>query len=501
MRNYAASVKTSLLVITLAGSALISPAAETNANRTTTQMSEFQAGFATADITPPVGWRRAGGYHEVVSAAGGDPLCAKAMVLSQGGTTVAVVGNDLCSVPREITDRARKLASAKTGIPAANIVITATHTHGGPEYYGPLRDFLHARAMKENDGKDLCEPLDYQALLVEGWAEVIAKAHAARAPAKLSVVVPQQNGMAFNRRFLMKDGSTGWNPGKLNPNIARPLGPTDPDLPFVLARDAATGKPIGSLTVFAMHAAIYGGKPFGACYPGHLQAQLRRQLGAPGFVSLFGEGCAGDVNHVDVSTKASQDSETVGAKLAATINEALPLARAIADGQLAMRSVTIRSPVTPVTEVECAAARQLMENLDRSKAPFLTVVDAWTKILRHEFWQKHGGKLPQEVQAIRLDRDTTIVTLPHEIFVELGMAIKSASPFRTTIVVSLANDMDFYIPTRRAFEEGNYEPTACPLAPGCGERLVQAATKLLSELKAAGQSGSRPSAPRSAKSP
>ena len=121
MRNYAASVKTSLLVITLAGSALISPAAETNANRTTTQMSEFQAGFATADITPPVGWRRAGGYHEVVSAAGGDPLCAKAMVLSQGGTTVAVVGNDLCSVPREITDRARKLASAKTGIPAATI--------------------------------------------------------------------------------------------------------------------------------------------------------------------------------------------------------------------------------------------------------------------------------------------------------------------------------------------------------------------------------------------
>jgi len=60
MRNYAASVKTSLLVITLAGSALISPAAETNANRTTAQMSEFQAGFATADITPPVGWRRAG---------------------------------------------------------------------------------------------------------------------------------------------------------------------------------------------------------------------------------------------------------------------------------------------------------------------------------------------------------------------------------------------------------------------------------------------------------
>ena len=106
------------------------------------------------------------------------------------------------------------------------------------------------------------------------------------------------------------------------------------------------------------------------------------------------------------------------------------------------------------------------------------MVDAWRKMFRHEFWQKHGGKLPQEVQAIRLDRDTAIVTLPHEVFVELGMAIKSASPFRTTIVISLANDLDFYIPTRRAFEEGHYEPTTCPLEPGCGEQLVHAAGTL-----------------------
>jgi hypothetical protein len=104
-------------------------------------------------------------------------------------------------------------------------------------------------------------------------------------------------------------------------------------------------------------------------------------------------------------------------------------------------------------------------------------------MFQHEFWQKHGGKLPQEIQAIRLDRNTAIVCLPHEVFVELGMAIKAASPFRTTIVISLANDLDFYIPTRRAFEEGHYEPTTCPLEPGCGERLVAAAVRLLNDLK------------------
>jgi neutral ceramidase len=451
--------------------------------------AEFQAGFAAVEITPPTGWRRAGGYTERVSTGVHDPLLAKAVVFSQGDLAVAFVGNDLCSVPRELTDRARRRASERTGIPFTNLVITATHTHGGPEYYGPLRDFLHARALAQHHGQDPCEPIDYQAWLVERWVEVITRAQAARRAVRLSVTVPQQLGLACNRRFLMKDGSTGWNPGKMNPDILRPLGPTDPDLPFVLVREAGSDRPVGSLTVFAMHTAIYGGAPFGACYPGHLQTSLRQRLGAPEFVSLFAEGCAGDVNHIRTNTAEPEDSETypavVGALLASTLEQALPHARPVAPGELAMRSVTIRSRVPPVSDAEYAAACKIMETLDQNGAEFLVIVDAWRKVFRHEFWQKYGGQLPQEIQAIRLDRDTAIVTLPHEVFVELGLSIKSASPFRTTLVASLANDLDFYIPTRRAFEEGHYEPTTCPLEPGCGELMVQAAVKLLNELKPA----------------
>ena len=138
--------------------------------------ADFKAGFAAADITPPVGWRRAGGYSEVISTGVNDPLMAKAMVVEDGATAFAFVGNDLCSVPRDLTDLARAKASQLTGIPVANIVITATHTHGGPEYTGPLRDFLHARALKENAGTDPREPIDYRAQLVERWASVIAGA-------------------------------------------------------------------------------------------------------------------------------------------------------------------------------------------------------------------------------------------------------------------------------------------------------------------------------------
>src|ERR1035441_9337159 len=95
-----------------------------------------------------------------------------------------------------------------------------------------------------------------------------------------------------------------------------------------------------------------------------------------------------------------------------------------------------------------------------------------------------GATRPMEVQVFRLDRETAIVCLPCEIFVELGLAIKRASPFRHTMVISVCNDRPSYVPTQKAFAEGSYEVTNARVAPGAGEMLVAAAVKLLGSLKA-----------------
>lgn len=333
----------------------------------------WRVGAAVVEITPPVGWRRAGGYTEVISTGVHDPLYAKALVISQGHTHCAIVSNDLCSVPLELTAKARSQASQATGIPVEHIVIVATHTHGGPEYYGPLRDVLHARAVQQQ-GRDPQEPIDYQAQLVERWVDVIRRAQAAQRDATLSVVVPYQPGLAFNRRYLMKDGSTRWIPGKLNPQVFRPLGPTDPELPFVLVRETATEKPLAALTVFAMHTAIYGDQPFGACYPGYLQSRLRSALDAPELISLFGEGCAGDVNHFDVSSRDPQTgavySDQVATRLVETIQEALPFSRPIT-ANLAIRSKVVRAPVVKISEDEYQRAKAILESLDQNQAEFV----------------------------------------------------------------------------------------------------------------------------------
>lgn len=87
----------------------------------------WRVGAAVVEITPPVGWRRAGGYTEVISTGVHDPLYAKALVISQGHTHCAIVSNDLCSVPLELTAKARSQASQATGIPVEHICWCGDH--------------------------------------------------------------------------------------------------------------------------------------------------------------------------------------------------------------------------------------------------------------------------------------------------------------------------------------------------------------------------------------
>jgi hypothetical protein len=96
------------------------------------------------------------------------------------------------------------------------------------------------------------------------------------------------------------------------------------------------------------------------------------------------------------------------------------------------------------------------------------------------------GKLEAEVQVIALGDKIAWVGLPGEIFVELGVAIKKASPFRQTIVVGLANGTVSYVPTRKAFSEGGYEVISARCDAGGGEMLAEAAIGLLASLHRSG---------------
>ena len=92
-------------------------------------------------------------------------------------------------------------------------------------------------------------------------------------------------------------------------------------------------------------------------------------------------------------------------------------------------------------------------------------------------------KIPLEIQVFQINEDLAIVGLPGEVFVELGLAIKKASPYKHTMVLELTNSHIAYVPTKEAFSRGGYETINSRLAPGGGEMMVETAIRSLKELK------------------
>jgi predicted neutral ceramidase superfamily lipid hydrolase len=66
------------------------------------------------------------------STAVHDDLHARAIVVDDGSTRAAIVSCDLIGVSRQLGRVVREIASTATGLPPAQIMVAATHTHMGP---------------------------------------------------------------------------------------------------------------------------------------------------------------------------------------------------------------------------------------------------------------------------------------------------------------------------------------------------------------------------------
>src|SRR5215471_4948863 len=266
----------------------------------------IRVGAAKVTISPAPGTPMAGYYSTRLSTGVHDDLQAKAIVIASGGQKVALVACDLIGVPPAVIEEARELIHAATGIPGSNVMISATHSHTGP-----LIPDGGARAGAY--GGDLETARRYRAELPRKIAESVRLAEAKLAPARASFGRGREESVSFNRRFFMKDGSVGWNPGKLNPNIVRPAGPIDPELPVVLF-ESDKGEPLATYVNFALHQDTVGGLEVSADFAYALSNVLARLKGA-GMMTLFTNGAAGNINHIDVKSAAPQKGHDEAARI------------------------------------------------------------------------------------------------------------------------------------------------------------------------------------------
>src|SRR5262249_35704651 len=81
--------------------------------------------------------------------------------------------------------------------------------------------------------------------------------------------------------------------------------------------------------------------------------------------------------------------------------------------------------------------------------------------------------------------EIAFIGLSGEVFNEIGLAIKAASPFPRPLILTHCNGACGYLPIRGAYSEGGYEVNSSPFAPGADEILVEESGRLLRDLRAA----------------
>jgi len=419
----------------------------------------LQAGFSRIEITPPLAYEIPGGFFKNFATDIHDPLFVRAAWLDDGDTAIAIVSVECVFFTDECYARARELAREWLGQDFA-LLMAATHTHSG----GPTGDVL----MSEADPR-------YVNWVAEQAATAITLAAKRALPCQLGAGVGAAEGVAFNRRFRMKDGTTRTNPGFQNPDMVERLGPDDPAVPFIAAFHG--GDIAGCIVNFACHSTFMGG----SAYSGDYAAQIEQSLGYP---TVFLPGAIGDVNQCDFVDGKKEEASGEGAasragrvikegimgELMEVIGEPNPVLRA--------KSQTIDLPLRGPTPEQVAEAKETWANRGE-----MTTKEVYARelILLDEMLQQQDS-ISCRLQALQIG-PMRIGAAAVQPFCQIGLDVKEG--FGPAMFVGLANGHLGYVGYEHHYVEGGYEldlKRTSKLAPGTGETIVERLRKLMADL-------------------
>ena len=449
----------------------------------------MKAGFAERDITPEPGMERPGGYGKAYHDGNvHDPCKIRASVFDDGQTRTALVGIDTLLAPRPFVQNVRARIEEKCGISSHAILVGASHSHSA----GPLGmvygEYDHASPLVRRLAYQLssCADPKYVKHAENQLVAAVVEANDARVDAQCGAGSGCEDEVAFNRRFLMKDGITCTHPGKCNPDIVESAGPTDPEVGVMGAWDT-DGKLLGCVVNFACHGTTGpGGASADWIY--YLEQTIRGVMGEQTIV-VFLNGACGDVTQVDNRDSYSvdfgeQSARYVGGRVGA---EAVKALLSMEPGE--MTPIAARTKILPIPRRRPSAERlsRALELAQRDRAE----VDSteWTFAKETVMLDALIEKEPVvdvEAQAVQIG-PAIFLTNPAEFFCQYGLDIKAGSQFPFTFSVELANGCVGYVPTEDAMGEhgGGYETRLTSysnLEISAGRQIVSALLALDDEL-------------------
>jgi len=421
------------------------------------RMGSLKAGLAKAVITPPVGTKLCGYSARTQPSTGVlDDLYAKALVLDDGETRLALVVCDLLWVGRKLASDVRKKVRKQSGIREENVMVTAIHTHYGPDI--------------EQADKSYIENVESQAAgAVAAACNRVKNARVGFAAGECRVGMNRRNPQSSYKPYFLYS----W-----------PQGVIDPSVTVARIEDEAR-RVMGVLVNYACHPVTLGPNELNISrdYPGHALRVLEDVFGED-TVAMFVNGCCANINPAWVFDRPDVSPPPPPVFPESTeerVRETRRLGQILGGEALkTLQSVTNLTSEANMKAEQSSVSLPIRKDIPKDLSHWIrrTKVGEKDYLTRQRLAKK---TITTEVQAFRLS-DAAILGLPSEVFVEFQLEIKRESPLKHTFVSELANDSIGYVPTAEAFKEGGYEPTVSVFTPDAGSKLAQAAIGLLRKL-------------------
>jgi neutral ceramidase len=356
-------------------------------------------------------------------------LWAKALVIGEDDKIkVIIVTTDIIGYSHELSEDIAQRVIAKYGIDRSQLLLNASHTHSGPVIWPSLS------IMYDLGKDDLKALVSYNSKLAGYIVDVVDMAILDLKPVNLSVAHGSAN-VAVNRRQQTEKGVViGVNEE----------GHVDNDVP-VLKVETPDGKVEAVLFGYACHNTTLDIYQVNGDYAGFAQSEIEKTN--KGVTAMFLAGCGADQN--PNPRRSVELAIQHGKKVADAVQKVL-----------SGKFVPVRPPVrTEITNVSLGLSPV---NPDKLKDDLLgdnrySAGRAWFILMAMDKGYD-VSTLSYPVQAIRFNKDFTILALAGEVVVDYSLKAKARYPKENLFVAGYSNEVQCYIPTSKVLKEGGYEP-------------------------------------------
>ena len=419
-----------VVIVAVALSATTTTASETGE-------AKLKIGVAREIITPKLGGLFMGYGSDKPSTSVHDDLTVTALVLEYGNTKVVLMSVTVCLINNDLIEKLRTLCGNAADVPAANVIIAATHTHSGPS----TNDY------DSNTGRD------------DGYCnEIFIPKCVAAATAAGKEMKPVTVGVATTKTLV------GINRRQVQPNGTvtlgqNPWGPYDSEM-TVISFKGEDGKIIANIVHCTAHATSAGSNTeVTRDWPGVMVDRLEKESG--GAITLFFNGTQGDVAPRMANGQSAGrgiiDVMEVGSLAGLDAVRAYKDIRVYRDEKLSVVTGEVKLPHAPIMSLE--EAKSELAKLEAGPP------GRWTGGLKKnltgviELYAKgETGKsfFVYEQTLVKIG-PVVLIPIPFEASSEISLRLRTYSKYGHPLALGCTNGSNSYLPTQEQISRGGYE--------------------------------------------